>query len=139
MQQTDTEFTLPIRIYYEDTDVTGLVYNAVYPRFMERARVEWLREVGFSQTCLMDSLGMGFVVRRIEIDYFVPARFDDLISVHSRLVRLGGASMTFDQQVKLGDTLLCRGLNKIGCVAYPETKPMRMPQDLYQQMKKYVV
>lgn len=138
IKQIENEFVFPIRVYYEDTDATGLVYNGNYVRFMERARTEWLRHLGYEQHDLMRELSMAFVVRRAEIDYLAPARFDDLIQIHSHLAHLGKASMTFSQQVKLGETLLCQAVSKIACVAYPQMKPMAIPAELYRQMERYV-
>lgn len=137
MQQTENEFVFPVRVYYEDTDATGLVYNGSYVRFMERARTEWLRYLGYEQHHLMHELGVAFVVRRAEIDYLAPARFDDLLQIHCHPTHLGKASVVFNQQVKLGETLLCRAMNKIACVVYPGMKPAAIPADLYHQMQRY--
>lgn len=138
VKQAESEFVFPIRVYYEDTDATGLVYNGSYVRFLERARTEWLRHIGYEQHDLMHELGMAFVVRRVEIDYLAPAHLDGLLQIHNSLVRLGKASMTFNQQVKLDGTLLCQVTSKIACVAYPAMKPMAIPADLYQSMQKFI-
>jgi biopolymer transport protein TolR len=92
-------FTWPVRIYYEDTDAGGVVFYANYLKFMERARTEWLRAIGHEQDRLARARGILFAVRRVAIDYLAPARFNDCLSVTSRLVRAGGASLEFDQQV----------------------------------------
>lgn len=96
----------PIRIYYEDTDAGGVVYHANYIKFAERARTEALREAGLHQSTLWDSDNIGFVVRRIGVDYTKPARLDDLLSVETTLTEFGKASVTLSQVVKRADDVL---------------------------------
>ncbi|MEE9303591.1 MAG: tol-pal system-associated acyl-CoA thioesterase [Thiotrichaceae bacterium] len=95
----DDIYTLPIRIYYEDTDAGGIVYYANYLKFMERARTEWLRELGFEQDQLRDEYGMIFVVRSVNIEYFKPALFNDLLNVTVSIAEIGKTSITCKQQV----------------------------------------
>lgn len=90
--------TLPVRIYYEDTDAGGIVYHASFLRFAERGRSEWLRENGLVKNSdLLEKHGFHFVVRHITIDYLAPARLDDLLNVESSVVDLGNASFTMHQ------------------------------------------
>lgn len=92
--------TLPVRIYYEDTDAGGIVYHASFLRFAERGRSEWLRENGLVKNSdLLDKHGFHFVVRHITIDYLAPAKLDDLLTVTSSVVDLGNASFTMHQQI----------------------------------------
>lgn len=95
----------PIRVYYEDTDLAGIVYYANYLRFIERARSEWLRTLGLDQVALKAG-GTAFAVRRVEADYLAPARFDDLLTVETTVVGATPARLVLQQQVLRGDRLL---------------------------------
>lgn len=88
-----------LRVYYEDTDLAGVVYYANYLRFIERARSEWVRGLGIDQSALKAARGIVFAVRRIEADYIRPARFDDALQVETRLGGLGGARLHLSQDV----------------------------------------
>jgi acyl-CoA thioester hydrolase len=88
-----------LRVYYEDTDLAGIVYYANYLRFIERARTEWVRGLGVDQGALKRDEGIVFAVRRVEADYLKPARFDDLLTVKTRLLELGGARIELEQEV----------------------------------------
>jgi acyl-CoA thioester hydrolase len=88
-----------VRVYYEDTDLAGIVYYANYLRFIERARTEWVRGLGVDQGALKRDEGIVFAVRRVEADYLKPARFDDLLTVKTRLLELGGARIELEQEV----------------------------------------
>ena len=122
----DGVFEIPIRIYYEDTDLAGIVYYANYLKFFERARTEFLRAVGIEQSALKAREGFVFAVRRVEIDYLTPARFDDLLHVSAEIDRLGGASLTMRQQVRRGEEILARGAVKIACLS-DTGRPVRLP------------
>ena len=91
------EFSL--RVYYEDTDLAGIVYYANYLKFIERGRSEWVRGLGIDQTVLKRDHGIVFAVRRVEADYLRPARFDDVLVVRTALVETGGARIVLDQSV----------------------------------------
>lgn len=93
---------LTCRVYYEDTDLAGIVYYANYLKFIERGRSEWVRERGLDQGRLRDRSGIVFAVRRVVADYLAPARFDDLIEVRTDLRELGGARIVLDQSVWRG-------------------------------------
>ena len=120
---------LPVRVYYEDTDAAGIVYYANYLKFAERARSEWLREIGGDEARALKASGLLFVVRRCEIDYRQPARLDDLLEVATRVTGFAGATLDLDQTVRRGDadlvvmkvTLAC--LNSAG-------RPARLPTAL---------
>jgi acyl-CoA thioester hydrolase len=90
---------LTIRVYYEDTDLAGIVYYANYLKFIERARTEWVRGLGIDQTRVRAEAGVVFAVRRIEADYVLPARFDDLLSVETKLVGVTAARVVLGQRV----------------------------------------
>lgn len=97
---------LSIRVYYEDTDLGGIVYYANYLKFIERGRTEAIRSIGVDQLALKRDLGLVFVVRRIEADYLRPAVFDDILSVTTRVTAMGAARIGMEQKVLRGDETL---------------------------------
>ncbi|MBE9515859.1 MAG: tol-pal system-associated acyl-CoA thioesterase [Proteobacteria bacterium] len=129
-------FSIPIRIYYEDTDAGGIVYYANYLRYMERARTEFLRSYGFEQDVLREADGVLFAVRRAEVDYLRPARFNDELKVTAEIKRLGGASINFYQEVSLGDELLCKGNIRIACINDESMMPMPVPKIVVASLQK---
>jgi acyl-CoA thioester hydrolase len=104
-----------IRVYYEDTDLAGIVYYANYLKFIERARSEWVREIGIAQV-QMKADGLVFAVRRVEADYLVPAKYDDELVVHTTMQPGSGARLVVKQDVMRGDTLLFSALVTIICM-----------------------
>lgn len=96
------EARFDLRVYYEDTDLAGIVYYANYLKFIERGRTEWVRSLGVDQAALKRDEGIVFAVRRVEADYLKPARFDDALTVTTALVEIGGARIVLDQAVLRG-------------------------------------
>lgn len=96
----------PVRVYYEDTDLAGIVYYANYLKFIERGRTEWVRSLGVDQGALRREAGIVFAVRRVEADYLRPAVFDDALVVTTRLLELGGARIELEQAVLRGEERL---------------------------------
>ena len=123
-----TYFSLPLRVYYEDTDSGGVVYYANYLKFMERARTEWLRSLGFEQDELSRRDGILFAVRSARVEYLKPARFNDSLQVGVMLGRCGPASMVFQQEVRRFDDVLCSGEIKIVCLDAAAFSPVAMPK-----------
>lgn len=123
---------LTVRVYYEDTDAGGVVYHARYLHFMERARTEWLRTLGFEQDRVRAERGVLFAVRRMDIAFLQPARFNDLLVVESALTRCGRASLDFEQRVLRpdDDTLCCRAAVNIACLDAERLRPARTPEDI---------
>jgi acyl-CoA thioester hydrolase len=121
-------FEWPVRVYWEDTDAGGVVYYANYLKFIERARTEWLSALGLEQDWMARELGILFVVRRVEADYLRPARFNDRLRVHSRLVELGRVSMVMEQQVLRGGETLLGSRVQIACVGRDDFRPARIPR-----------
>ena len=115
------------RIYYEDTDAAGIVYYANYLKFAERARTEWLRELGINQSQLMEEQGIGFVVRHCESDFIAPAKLDDLIEIETSLHEIGKARMKMEQIIRKDQTILVKLLVTIACVNQ-KGKPVRLPK-----------
>jgi acyl-CoA thioester hydrolase len=120
-------FSLPVRVYYEDTDAAGVVYYANYLRFLERARTEWLGCLGHPLTELERRHGIVFVVRRIEVDYKLPARLADALDVTVAIETLGRASLTLQQQVLRSDQTLLTARVMLACVDREHFKPVRIP------------
>jgi len=131
------EFAWPIRVYYEDTDAGGVVFYANYLRFMERARSEWLRSLGFEQDDLMRDPGVLFAVRRVEIDYQHPARFNEQLCVFSSIVAIGGASLDFAQRIeRVGDgDSLCRASVRVACLRAKDLRPARIPAAIRDRLQ----
>ncbi len=126
------EFAWPVRVYYEDTDLGGVVYYANYLRFMERARTEWLRAAGFEQDELIRELDVIFAVRKIEVEYLLPARFNDQLRVSVKVIDVRQASITLAQEItKLNENgVLCRGTVKIASLKASTFKPCAIPPSL---------
>lgn len=116
-----------IRVYYEDTDMAGIVYYANYLRFIERARSDWVRDVGIDQLA-MKAAGVVFAVRRVEADYIAPARFDDILDVRTTLGSLSAAKMVMAQEVWRGDDLIFSANVLIVCIG-AAGKPVRLPAE----------
>lgn len=121
------EHLWPVRVYYEDTDAGGVVYYANYLKFMERARTEWLRELGFEQDALREQ-GYLFAVRRVRADYLRPARFNECLRVSSRILRAGRASLDFSQRVqRLDGAGLCLAEVGVACLNSDTFRPRALP------------
>jgi acyl-CoA thioester hydrolase len=117
-------------VYWEDTDAGGVVFYANYLKFFERARTEWLRALGVEQQALREASGAIFVVSDTQLQYRAPARLDDLLRITVQPSDIGRASMQLLQQAWQGDTLLCDGCIRIGCVDAATMRPRRFPAPL---------
>ena len=118
----------PIRVYYEDTDMGGIVYYANYLKFIERARSDWVREIGIDQNAMRDQ-GVVFAVRRVEADYLAPARFDDELQVETTTQAVTGARLVMEQRVSRGDDLLFSAIVTIVCLN-ENGQPARLPANI---------
>jgi acyl-CoA thioester hydrolase len=136
MKEESPSFVWPVRVYYEDTDAGGVVYYANYLKFMERARTEWLRSLGFEQDQLLRQDGIIFAVRQIEVGYHQPARFNDALEVNASLLVKGRASYTFYQEVvRTSDSeVLCKGKIKIACVDIKTMRPTPIPEKIVMEL-----
>lgn len=121
------------RVYYEDTDAGGIVYYVNYLKFMERARTECLRDLGYSQSTLAEE-GLLFVVHSAEARYHAPAKLDDELYVSAEVVELNRASLRFRQQVRRAgdDVLLCEGQFVVACVRADNFKPRAIPKQMHE-------
>lgn len=123
-------FTLPVRVYYQDTDAGGVVYHASYVNFMERARTEWLRTFGYTGLGMMQEFGMLFVVRSLKVEYLRPALLDDMLDVSADIKDIGRSRMTVHQQVRRAEELLAEGEVHLVCVTRDGFKPVAIPDVL---------
>ncbi|WP_435532060.1 tol-pal system-associated acyl-CoA thioesterase [Roseateles amylovorans] len=128
-------FQHELRVYWEDTDAGGVVFYANYLKFMERARTEWLRGLGFEQEAMRRDEGLIFVVSDTALRYLAPARLDDWLRVTVHPTDIGRASLTIDQQVWRGELLLTEGRIRIGCVDAGSLKPTRIPARILQALQ----
>jgi acyl-CoA thioester hydrolase len=123
--------TLRTRVYYEDTDASGVVYHANYLRWFERARTEWLRQHGFSQEQLLRETGVGFTVASLTVKYLLPARLDDELLVTTRVSFMGKASIEFEQKIQYARTdgaVLAVASVRVGCVNVSDFRVQRIPE-----------
>ena len=121
-------FSIPVRVYYEDTDSGGVVYHSNYLNFMERARTEWLRALGFEQDELLREHGVIFAVSSVSVAFHKPARFNELLAVTVALDRRGAASLTLKQEIRRGDEVLASGEVRIACLDAQRFVPVAIPK-----------
>ena len=126
-------FTIPVRVYWEDTDAGGVVYYASYLKFLERARSEWLRALGIDQVKLQREERLQFVVVEANIRYHRPARFDDELDVSVTLESLRGASVQLGQEVRRAGELLVSAAVRAACIDADTLKPRPLPKALSAQ------
>lgn len=128
-------FTWPISIYYEDTDAGGVVYHSNYLNFFERARSEWLYAMNIKQATLLEQ-DVAFVVKKADIDFIKPAKFEQKLLVNSRIQELKRASMVFEQELVDADgQCYCRASIVVVCVALSKMRPKSIPQLILQEFQ----
>jgi acyl-CoA thioester hydrolase len=135
------EFVLPLRVYLEDTDAQGVVYNASYFRFLERARTEWLRAKGVEHNRLRDEHGIVLVLAGIEVKFRRPASLDDELYVSAELSGVTGARFVFRQEVRRDTAdgpLLCEGTAEVACMDAMQRKPRRVPKALFKELNVWM-
>lgn len=125
-------YTLPVRIYYEDTDMAGIVYYANYLKFIERGRSAWVREIGIDQKEMKDE-GVVFVVRRVEADYLGSAVLDDELTVETEVRSVTGVRLAMDQRVTRGEEVLFQAVVTVVCVN-EAGQPVRLPANIRQMV-----
>lgn len=121
---------MDVRVYYHDTDAGGVVYHGAYLDYAERARTEFLRDLGYHHVDLRASENVIFVVRHIDIDYLIPGRLDDELVMETTLSSLKNTSFVMNQTVKRGDEILARMDVVIVCIDVDVVKPVKIPQSL---------
>ncbi len=124
-----SDIEISVRVYIEDTDAGGIVYYVNYLKFMERARSELMRELGYRKAALFDD-ALKFVVHSLDLRYHAPAQLDDLLTVTAKVIKVGKAYVAFEQTVQLGTQLLCGGQIKVACVGRDDGKPKPLPAQL---------
>ncbi|MGR6874690.1 tol-pal system-associated acyl-CoA thioesterase [Pseudomonas sp. HK3] len=126
-----SDFNWPVRVYFEDTDAGGIVYHARYLYFLERARTEWLRQLGFNQSILKQQ-NMLFVVRDMAIKWQKPAILDDALTVSVNIVSIKKASLKMQQKITVGDEQKLQADVTIACINATNKKPMAIPQAILE-------
>ena len=130
--------SLQIRIYFEDTDAQGLVYNSNYLKYLERGRTEFLRNLGYDQKKLLKE-GLIFVVKKVNLDFIKPAELDEIIEVKSKIKSVKKVSFTFVQEIFDSNQIKILDANvKCGCLEITNKKPFKIPNRLYQSMKENI-
>jgi acyl-CoA thioester hydrolase len=129
------EFKLQVRVYYEDTDAGSVVYHSNYLKFMERARTEWLRHIGFEQDILIEENEILFAVRHINIDFHKPAHFNELLNVKTHITDQRKASLVFEQIISnQTEEIICKARIKIACLNYKTMKPEPIPETIISEL-----
>lgn len=128
-------FEWPIRVYYEDTDSGGVVYHSNYLNFMERARTEWLRNMGFEQDQLITNHHCILAAHSMQLNFRRPAKFNDALLVRSKITDISGASFEFDQKIFRKDELLCEATVKIVCLNSDRFRPTAIPSQLLMEIQ----
>jgi len=130
------EFTVPIRVYIEDTDAGGIVYYANYLKFMERARTECLRALGFELNEWQHEHKRLFVVRTVDVQYHKPAAFNDQLTVFANIMTLKKASMVIEQPIYRGDTLLVSATVQLACINADTMAPTAIPNPIKEAITR---
>ena len=134
MNEPAFDYSLPVRVYFQDTDAGGVVYHASYVNFLERARTEWLRErCGYSNGGMLREFGTVFVVRSLKMNYLRPALLDDLLDVTAAVVELGRSRFLLQQNVMRDGEILVRAEVELACVTADGFRPVAMPEALREQ------
>lgn len=131
----DAIFRWTLRIYYEDTDAGGIVYYANYLKYFERARTEWLRQVGINQVEMALQYQAMFVVKSTAINYDLPAQLDDELCITTMVEKLGRASLVFVQEAWRNDQCLVSGRFKVGCVDAQTVRPCPIPSNVLKAIQ----
>jgi len=131
------EHVLPVRVYYEDTDFTGVVYHANWLRFFERGRSDFLRLASTGHAALQDDHALAFVATRMEIDWLKPARIDDELVVRTAYDRVRGPRLFISQRIERGSEILCRANVEIALVGL-DGRPRRPPKELVDAIRPFL-
>jgi acyl-CoA thioester hydrolase len=130
-------FKWPVRVYYEDTDAGGVVYHSNYLNFMERARTEWLRELGFEQPILRDEMGVIIVVHSLTIAFKRPALFNDMLEINCEVVNIGRSSLEIAQTIVRESAVLIEAQVKVAFVRVADFRPVAIPQAIETALKNF--
>ena len=130
----EADFSLPVRVYYQDTDAGGVVYHATHLHFLERARYEWLRELGFTANSLIENHDALFMIRSLEIEYSKPATLDNLLSVTVKVTHVVRSRITLFQEILLENIKLVSATIHVVCVGVATLKPVSLPMPLREKI-----
>lgn len=131
-----TEFSVLMRVYIEDTDAGGIVYYANYLKFMERARTEYMRSLGYGKVALFD--GLQLVVHDLQLKYHKPAVLDDEIIVSAKLTGVTRVTFSMSQTVYLGDQLLVEGSVRVACINADTKRPKAVPKEMFEHLTSQI-
>jgi len=131
-----TEFSVPMRVYIEDTDAGGIVYYANYLKFMERARTEYMRSLGYGKVAMFD--GLQLVVHDLQLKYHKPAVLDDEIIVSAKLTGVTRVTFSMSQTVYLGDQLLVEGSVRVACINADTKRPKAVPKEMFEHLTSQI-
>ena len=129
-------FSLPVRVYYQDTDAGGVVYHSTYLNFMERARYEWLRALGFNVHAMVEVHNILFMVRSLEVEYLKPAILDNLLHVSVAVTEVGRSRIALFQEIICNHVKLVSATIQVVCVGVDTLKPVRIPAPLREKIGK---
>ncbi|BFM12202.1 tol-pal system-associated acyl-CoA thioesterase [Simiduia litorea] len=132
-----TEFSIPVRVYIEDTDAGGIVYYVNYLKYMERSRTELMRSLGYDKPAFLEG-GLLLVVHSANTRYLLPATLDDALQVSAEISKLARTYVVFRQCVYRGEALLCEAEIKVACVRQSDMRPAALPVDVYAQLHGYM-
>ena len=128
-------YSFPVRVYFENTDAGGVVYHAEYLKFLERARTEWLRHLGFDHQSLARNHRVVFIVSSVVADFLKPARLDDTVAVSVQLESVGKVRCIFAQEIRREDEVLVKAKVTVACVTGDSFKPVEIPEPLKRKME----
>ena len=128
-------YSFPVRVYFENTDAGGVVYHGEYLKFLERARTEWLRHLGFDHQSLARNYRVVFIVTSLAVDFARPARLDDTLAVSVQLESVGRARCVFVQEIRRDDEVLVKAKVTVACVTGEAFKPVEIPEPLKKKME----
>ena len=129
------EFSLPVKVYLEDTDAGGIVYHANYLKYMERARTEFLMQLGYDKPAILAS-GLMLVVHSMTINFQAPSLLSDQLQATAQVIKLGRSYVVFEQLVKRNEQIVCSAEVKIACISQAEHKPKAMPAIMYDFLQQ---
>ena len=131
------EFSLRVRVYYDDTDATGVMYHANYLRYFERARTDWLRQFGYGQEELRTRHNVAFTIVSIDVRYRFAARLDDELDVTAKLTKLKRASFIFAQRMARPDNgeVMATAVARAACISADDFAPLALPQEMHRIMQ----
>jgi len=129
------EFSLPVKVYLEDTDAGGIVYHVNYLKYMERARTEFLSQLGYDKPAILAS-GLMLVVHSMNINFIAPTKLSEQLQATAKVLTLARSYVVFEQLIKRGEQLVCSAEVKIACISQAEHKPKAMPTIMHRFLQQ---